>query len=423
MAVGPTPPLSEEQRVGLRRIAERRGDAARSFCRELVRTPSPSGDEGAAARRTADEMKHLGFDEVELDAAGNVIGVLRATVPEPGPGAVLLDAHLDHVATGDLRGWPHPPFEGVIADERLWGRGATDTKSAVAAQVHGVACLAEATKELGLPRRRDVIVAAVVQEEVGGLGTAVLLDHAPPLHAAVVGEPSLGHLSLGHRGRVELEVTFEGRAAHASRPEWGVNPHPALARFVTLLEEVERDADPLFGRSTCSPTLVGARPDSPNVIPQSLTLTLDWRNVPRERPETVRERVDGVARRAGGDAVRGHAAIPIRRLVSWTGVERDVERVSRPFATAEESGLARAAHEALTTGLGRSVDFITWDFASDGGWLAAAGVPCIGYGPGEMRLMHAVDESVSLKLVGEAVLGNAILAHALAECEAPGAPS
>lgn len=393
----------------VRAAAAGRREAAIAFARDLVRIPSPSGDEGAAARRTLSELQALGLDEAALDRAGNVVGVLRANVPDPLPGAVLLDAHLDHVDEGDASRWPHPPFEGVIAGDRLHGRGSTDTKSAVAGMAHAAGLLAA----LDVPRHRDVVVAAVVQEEVGGLGTACLLESGPPVAAAIIGEPSEGALAHGHRGRVELEVAFLGRAAHASRPEWGQNPHPALARFVTALSDVPRDTDPRFGRSTVSPTLVRVEPRSPNVIPAEVALTLDWRNVPGESPDAVAERVRDLARRAAGGDVRVEVRTPVRELVSWTGLRREVPRVSLGFAVSPDEPWLDRCRSLLARALDRPVRVMPWDFSSDGGWLAARGVPCVGHGPGDMAVMHAVTESVSLDLLAESVATYALLAISL----------
>lgn len=384
------------------------------FCRELVRIPSYSGEEGQAAERTAQEMRQLGYDEVEIDRAGNVVGVVKANAAKPAGDAVMLNAHLDVVAVDESAPWPHPPFDAVIEDGRLWGRGATDTKSAVAAQVQAGGLIAQLQRDGQLQRRRDLVVAAVVQEEVGGLGTACLIeDRGADYKAAIIGEPSLGGLSFGHRGRVEMRVRFHGRAAHASRPDWGLNPHYSLSEFVQRLNEVERDSDARFGESTVSPTLVSALPDSVNVIPSQVELVLDWRNVPGESPETVRERVTRIAEAAAEEGVRAEIVTPVVPLRSWRGVDKELLRVQEAFGTDPEGELFQTAHAALEAGLGHEVPVIAWDFASDGGWLQAAGVPCIGYGPGEMRVMHAVKESVSLELLAEAVAGYAWLAQAL----------
>jgi len=401
---------------GLASLARARRDAVLAFARDLVRIESPSGSEEAAARRTVEEMRALGLDEADLDEAGNAVGVLRARRGAPLSGALLFDSHLDVVDAGDSSGWTHGPFSGVVAGGRLHGRGATDAKSAVAGMVHAAGLLASSSLELS----RDLVVAAVVQEEVGGLGTACLLESGRRFHAAVIGEPSLGALAFGHRGRVELEVSFRGKAAHASRPDWGVNPHASLARFVSSLESVECGHDPRFGRSSVSPTTIRAEPASPNVIPETVTLTLDWRHVPGEEPAAVEARIARLAEAAALPGVQASVRLPLRPLTSWKGARRDVPRISRGFAVEPDAAPFATVRRCLAAGLGREVAAIGWDFASDGGWLAAAGTTCVGYGPGDMELMHCREESVSVDALAESVAAYAILALAL---DGPGAPA
>ena len=403
----------------LRSAAQARRNAIVASCQALVQIPSLPGDERRAAERVLDEMRRARFTHVEIDTWGNVVGTLAANAPEKLPGAILLNAHLDHVDAGNSADWTFGPFSGHEADGRIHGRGSTDTKSAVIAQVHAASLLRELGDSMGLERTRDLIVAAVVQEEVGGLGSAGLIESGHSFHAAVIGEPSQNALAFGHRGRVEIEVTFHGRAAHASRPDWGDNPHPSLARFIPLLDELLHDVDPAFGPSTVAPTLVHAQPASPNVIPSDLVLTLDWRNVSGESPEIIRERIEAIAEKSGAPGISIRVRTPTRLLTSWTGEAREMERVSRPFTIDRNGATFLSAHRALSTGLGRDVPVIPWDFASDGGWLASRGIPCVGFGPGDMRSMHVVDESVSIDLLVEAAAGYALLALGLAA--APGA--
>lgn len=397
----------------LREGAAARRAAITASCRSLVRIPSPSGDEEGAARHAVGEMLAHGLDEAAVDAWGNAVGILRADAPDPLPGAILLNAHLDHVDAGDPADWTHGPFDADIVDGLLFGRGSTDTKAAVAGQIHAAALLKNLASREGFRRRRDLVVAAVVQEEVGGLGTAGLLESGIAFHAAVVGEPSQGALAFGHRGRVEVEITFHGRAAHASTPDRGANPHPALAAFIPLLDDLAHDDDARFGRSTVAPTLVHARPSSANVIPSDLVLVLDWRNVASETAEIVRGRIERAAERSRVPGISVRVRTPTRLMTSWTGEAREVERVSRPFSTDPDGALFSCLRASLAEGLGRDVEAIAWDFASDAGWIAGAGIPCVGYGPGDMRAMHVVDESVALDLVVESAAGYALLALAL----------
>ena len=379
------------------------------FCADLVRLPSPSGDEERAVRRVVEEMQALRLDEASVDATGNAVGVVRSRHAARAGRCLLLSSHVDHVDPGEHASWADAPFSGVVRDGRLFGRGSTDAKSCVAAQVHAAGLLRVLRDEGVVELHHDVVVSAVVQEEVGGLGTAGLLAGGIEPAGAIVGEPSEGHLAFGHRGRVETEVAFRGRGGHASRPDLACSPHPSAARLVLALPQLAHDDAPRIGRSTAAVTQVRPLPAGVNVIPEELRLTVDWRNVPSEPAATVRERVAALAEAGADEGVTVDVRVPRLQLRSWTGAARSLDRVSRPFATDPDGVVFRHALATLRSGIGADVRAIPWDFASDGGWLEAAGARCLGYGPGDMTCMHARDESVSLDLLERAVLGNLLL--------------
>lgn len=391
------------------------GAGAVAFCADLVRIPSPSGHEEAAVRRCVEEMLQLGFDEAHVDAAGNAVGIVRSRHRERRERCLLLNSHLDVVDTGDTAAWTFGPHSAEIVDGRLFGRGASDAKSCVAAQVHAAAMLCVLRDEGVAELRHDVVVSAVVQEEVGGLGTAALLDAGLRPAGAIVGEPSLGDLAFGHRGRVETEVRWLGVAGHASRPDLAHSPHPSAARFVLALSELPHDEAPRIGRSTAAITQASTLPSSVNVIPEELRLIIDWRNVPSELPARVLTMLAELAERCADPGIRAEARIPEVDTRSWTGVNRTLQRVSRPFSTDPEGEPLIAALATLRSGLGRNIEAVAWDFASDGGWLEAAGATCLGYGPGDLACMHVRDESVSVALIEEAVMGNVLLLCSLDE--------
>lgn len=373
------------------------------FLQALIRTPSMPGEEGELARLVGDEMERLGYDEVAIDEAGNVIGSIRGGGEAP---AVMFNTHLDHVDAGDPAAWEHPPFAGVVAGGRAWGRGAVDIKGPLAAQVHGVAGL------LGDRHRPpgDVLVTAVVQEEVGGLGARHLAERpAPPL--AVLGEPSSNELRRGHRGRVELVLQARGRSAHASAPARGVNPLFVVARFLRGLEELAMHEDPGLGASSVSPTLLRTDQRSPNVIPGEAWLTLDWRNVLGETADDVRRRLEALAERSLIEGASTEIQIPVHRRVSYTGLEAPVPAENPPYALDADHPALALAGEVLEVALGRRPPVDTWTFATDGGHFARAGVTVIGFGPGEEALAHTVRESIAVSELEEALAGNAALAR------------
>src|SRR5699024_9545002 len=144
-----------------------------------------------------------------------VIGVLRGS----GSGkSVQFNSHIDHVHEGDLSLWSRPPYDGVIEDDILYGRAASDVKGGLAPQVY----LAPVLRDAGLAPVGDVYITGVVLEELGGFGTKTLCEEMPT-DLAVLSEATNNEIRRGHRGRALVEVTFTGRSVHASAPSRGAN--------------------------------------------------------------------------------------------------------------------------------------------------------------------------------------------------------
>jgi succinyl-diaminopimelate desuccinylase len=376
-----------------------------AFAQRLIQTRSLPGEEGDAARLVRSEMQSLGYDDIWIDEVGNVVGVIRGT---GGGSSLMFNTHLDHVDVGDVSGWQFLPYEAKIADGVLWGRGAVDIKGPTAAQVYGVALL----KQAGVALPGDVYVAGAVQEEVGGLGS-LELARTTRTDRAVIGEASDNELRRGHRGRIELIVRITGRACHASAPERGINPHYSLGSFLTALRDVGALDDPFLGAETFAPTLLFTDQTSANVIPGEVRLHIDWRTVPQRSPDDIR---DEVARRLDGallDGASGEVAIKELRLRAWTGVERELPSAFPSLVIEDGDPLLGAARAALEEAFGHPVPVGRWTFATDGGHLFAAGIPCIGFGPGDEHLAHTNREHVAIADLRTAALGNAVLAAAL----------
>ena len=217
----------------------------------IVATPSLSGEERVVAALVIDELKRLEYDDVWTDEVGNIVGKING---DSGP-TVLLNGHMDVVDPGPHADWPHPPYSGKVVDGELWGRGSVDMKGPVAAMIYGAA----AFKQLGQQPAGDILMTVAVMEEIGGLGSQFLVQkfQSDDIRAdvAIVGEPSNNQLRLGHRGRIELQVKFKGKSAHASAPALGINPHFAAAEFLKSLERLPLSTDPVLGPSTVAPTL------------------------------------------------------------------------------------------------------------------------------------------------------------------------
>jgi succinyl-diaminopimelate desuccinylase len=377
------------------------------FAQRLVQTPSPSGEEGEVAALLEAKMRCLGYDRVWVDDVGNVVGVVDAS-PGQSSGerrpSLMFNGHMDHVDAGDPAQWPHPPFGGEIHDGALWGRGAVDMKGALAAMVYAGAIV----KRLGGARGHDLLVSAVVQEEVGGLG-ARHLSRTIPLDRVIVGEASGNHLRRGHRGRVELVATFSGRSVHASMPHLGVNPHDSLARFVLGLSELEMARDADYGASTVVPTRVTSTPESANVTPSDLWLVLDWRNVPGESVEEIVAKLQGLAARTLQPGCRGQIEVARKELTTYLGTRMSYPDEFPSFTTTANDPWLAELQACLQGVLGRAVEVDTWRFATDGGHFAGAGARVLGFGPGDAAVVHTVEERLSIDQLLESVVGYAAI--------------
>lgn len=372
-------------------------DNAVAFARDLIRIPGLSGDEEAVARRVLEEMRALGFVDVRTDRAGNAIGRIPGTGDGP---TVLLNCHMDVVAAGDPGEWAVPPFEGRVADGVLHGRGAMDIKGPLALQTFAAAAVAGT-----LPG--DVVVAHTVFEERGGLGMKVLLEDgevAPD--AVIIGESTHGDICIGHRGRAEVQVVLTGLAGHASAPERARNPLALLPRVLEVLERVSDDqpTDAVLGPATLAVTMLDVLPESRNVIPDRVAVTLDWRILPGTTDEALRSRVETALRKGLGDDLPEGLGWSVRMATEaqrcWTGLAAEKNLLTPGFLIEPDHPVAVAAARAVGRRGGEEgpAEIRPWTFATDGGWSCGVhGIPTLGFAPGEERFAHTNTEQLDLE--------------------------
>jgi succinyl-diaminopimelate desuccinylase len=364
-----------------------------AFAAELIRIPSPPGAERGVAERVRTELETLGFADVRIDRAGNVIGVARGTGGGP---TVMLSSHLDVVDAGDATTWEHPPYGGVVADGFLHGRGAMDIKGPLAVQTYAAAAFLER------PLAGDVVVAHTVLEERGGWGMEWLLEEGDVRpDAVIIGESTHGDVCIGHRGRAELFVDIEGVAGHASAPDRAHNPMRLLPAVLPALDAfaAAQPADPVLGRATLAPTAIETSPRSRNVIPDRVRVVLDWRVLPGRDADALRDLLAAHLQRSV--RVEPPFKLTVRyateRQRTWTGQERERRLHTPGFLLPPGHAVARAAAEAVAAGTGRAPALRAWTFATDGGHTCGErGIPTIGFAPGEERFAHTNRERLDL---------------------------
>ena len=385
----------------LESLAKEHYDDMVLFCRRLIQTPSLSGQEDEIAELVFREMEGLGYDEIWIDEVGNVIGKMCGG---EGP-SVMLNCHLDHVAPGDEQQWLFPPYSGEIYKDHIWGRGASDTKGALAPQVYALGALRQA----GLQLPGDAYVTGVVQEEVGGLGMENLLKTCQT-DVAILGEATSNRLARGHRGRGEILARIYGRAVHASVPEQGVNPHQVAARFLLKLEDVSLSRHPELGAATLAPTLYLTDQTSRNVTPGQVDVHLDWRLVPGDEPETLVEELQQILDECLIPGSRGEVSLMQRSLETYLGHEQAMPVLTKSYLLSQDHPLLRESQAILSETLEREIPVGEWRFATDGGHTMHAGIPTIGFSPCEEHLAHTSEDRVSIALMTESLVGYMALA-------------
>jgi acetylornithine deacetylase len=334
---------------------------------ELVRTPSPSGQERAVAARLAAWARERGLEVSHDDAA------VRLSVPgrEEGP-TLLFASHLDTVPPGE--GWSVEPFAGIVRDGRLVARGASDAKASVASMAVAAADLARA----GGPRRGCLVVLATCGEETRDTTMPAALERlgrAPD--AAIIGEPTSLAPAIAQRGQLLLRLVWRGDQVHAGwaagRTPPPVNAIERAARDLVRLPELRLErTHPRLGQVAVTPTMLGAG-IARNVTPPRCEAVLDVRTTPAYTHAEVTA------------AVRDH-------------LEAEVEVISERLVPAETPPGSRLL-PVVEQACDGACPFAS-PTASD--WVFLRHVDAVKLGPGDSRVSHTADEWVDLAEVERA---------------------
>ncbi len=372
-----------------------------AFCQRLVRTPSLSGNEGAVAALIQNEMKRLQYDDVYVDEVGNVIGRIKGG---RGP-SIQFNCHMDQVDIGDRASWLHDPFGGEVVDGVVWGRGASDTKGAMAVQIHALGRL----KKFNIPLSGDVFMVCVVQEETGSWGTKFLLDHFKT-DLAVLGEATTNQVANGHRGRTEILIEFTGSSVHAAAADQSINPLYMLSSFLMEIPRLPVLLNPILGKNSISPTRCYTDQVSGNMSPGLVRLHLDWRSLPDDSLEDFLLSLQLILDRMSTGSVQGSVKLFTNPVTSYTGYSDVLPAHAPAYLINSQDALPTAAQKILEGALRRSISINPWGFTTDGGYLAQAGIPTIGFSPCEEKFAHTTRDQVSIELMKEALVGTMALA-------------
>jgi acetylornithine deacetylase len=288
----------------------------------------------------------------------SVVAIARGT---GGGRTLMLNGHLDTVG---LTGYDGDPLRAEIRDGKVHGRGAVDMKSGLAAM------MVAAARAVTRPLRGDLVLALVADEEHASFGTEEVLE-AYTADAAVVTEPSQLDLTLAHKGFAWFDVEIEGRAAHGSRTDLGIDAIAKAGHFLVALEGwgdrlAAGAGHPLLGTGSVHASLIHGGEEA-STYPAACRITLERRTVPGETADTVEQELtavlDGLA-----------ATVPDFRHHLRRGLHRE------PFEADPDAPIVRTLTRHAHAVLGRPPAVRAEPFWTDCALLDRAGIPCLLFG-------------------------------------------
>ncbi len=409
---------------GIKKAAQDYGKDMTAFLRAMISHPSESCEEGEVVACIKAEMEKLGFDKVEVDGLGNVIGWMGE-----GDKIIAIDSHIDTVGIGNIENWTHDPYEGYEDDEVIYGRGGSDQEGGMASATYA----AKMMKDLNLiPEGYKIMVVGSVQEEdCDGMCWQYIYNKDKIVPEFVIStEPTDGGIYRGHRGRMEIRVDVKGVSCHGSAPERGDN---AIYKMADILQDVralnENPADDsveikglvkmldpkynpehyedarFLGRGTCTTSQIFYTSPSRCAVADSCSISIDRRMTAGETWDSCLDEIRNLPNvKKYGDDVK--VSMYMYDRPSWTGEVYETECYFPTWINKENAAHVQAvvdAHHALwgeerigpegAMHLRHRPLIDKWTFSTNGVAIQGRyGIPCVGFGPGAESQAHAPNE-------------------------------
>ena len=400
------------------------------FLRDMISHPSESCEEREVVHCIKAEMEKLGYDKVEIDGLGNVIGWMG-----DGDKIIAIDSHIDTVGIGNRENWTHDPYEGYEDDKVIYGRGGSDQEGGMAAAAYGTKIM----KDLGLiPEGYKIMVVGSVQEEdCDGMCWQYIYNKDGIKPEFVIStEPTDGGIYRGHRGRMEIRVDMHGVSCHGSAPERGDNAIHKMAEVLLNVRDLnENDAaddkeikglvkilDPKYnpehwedarflGRGTCTTSQIFYTSPSRCAVADSCAISIDRRMTAGETYKSCLKEIEDLpaCKKYAKDV---KVSMYMYDRPAWTGHVYETECFFPTWINKESAAHVQAladAHKALwgEARIGhadadpkydamhlRNRPLIDkWTFSTNCVSIQGRyGIPCVGFGPGAESQAHAPNE-------------------------------
>lgn len=380
------------------------------ICQKLIQAKSYSGEEGKVAQVIRGLMEAMEFDEIHTDRYGNVIGIINGN--ESGP-TQLYDAHIDTVPVTDPSKWKHDPFAGEIAEGKVFGRGTSDMKGALAAMLKAADAFKRSTNKRFKGR---ICIAGVVHEECfeGVAAREISKTYVPDY--VIIGEASALNLKHGQRGRAEIVIESFGKPAHSANPQKGINAVYHMAEIINQVKQIQPSEDPNLGKGILALTDIISSPyPGASVIPDYCRTTWDRRLLVGETKESVLKPIKEVLDRMklSDPSLKATVKLAKEEVLCYTGETIGDERFFPAWYFEKTEHFVDKVFRNLCDG-GFKSQLTHYDFCTNGSHYAGeAHCKTIGFGPSEEFIAHTIDEYIEIEQLEKAVKGYTVIMETL----------
>lgn len=409
--------MEDKTQTRLISLIENRKDKIVSFVQELIRIPSlntpPTGQEKKCQLFIADKLKNLGM-EVDIFSPDELVGLKEHPYYNPGreyrdrPNVVgtykgkgkgksiLLTGHVDVVSPGDKKQWKHDPWGGIVEAGRIFGRGTTDMKGGLGAEIMAIECV----KELGIHLQGDIIFASVVDEEFGGMnGSLACAARGYRADGGILAEPTSLMFFPGSAGGQQYRIKVKGKIAFEGEKHKGVSAIEKMYKVIHSLQELERKRDrrakkhPLFSNyPIASPiAVISIQGGDPEIggIPDWCTIEVWHGAIPGETEDEVIDELHQWLRQSlADDSWLKVNPVEIKPIIKW------IDPCDIPI----EHPVIKTASSAFYKVTGERPKFAGMRGASDlSRFIICGETPMFIFGPGDSGMAHCLDESLSIE--------------------------
>jgi len=355
---------------------------------KLIQHKSLSSNEKEVASLIKKMMEDAGFDEAWIDGLGNVIGRIGN-----GKKVIAIDGHIDTVDIGNIDNWDFDPLGGEIKDGYVLGRGSADQTGGPAAFITAGKIL----KELGLTNDVTIyFIGSVMEEDCDGLCWKYIVeeDKIKP-DCVIVTEPTNLNIYRGHRGRMEIEVSFYGLSAHGAAPERGKNAIYMASKAALEIEKLNErlTTDEFLGKGSVTISEIVSSSPSLCAVSDFCKFHLDRRLTKGEDKNLALNQIEEIV-----NGMNAKVELLNYKEKAYTGLEYGMEKYFPTWVIEENDFVIQNGVKSYQELFGEKPVVDKWTFSTNGVVINGIyGIPVIGFGPGNEVMAHAPNEKVPVE--------------------------